>query len=1452
MTEKPPAEKPQTELARLWRDAFQAYNDAVGKKGQKLDLNGSHLVKSLDQVFDSVDTSKKSFEKWRNNGGNWDKAVHFIGKNLDYAQRIGNQIASSASATFPPASAIWTVATYAIQACQAQSKDYDQLLSLIGEAGSFLKTLQIIEDNFPNCDCYTECVTDAFTAIMVVFAIQTKYMWDGRPLKFFHTLVQGGGDAKLSAAYGDVTTAISRLTRANGLLTVRNTQDIKKLMARYGEKVDFIYEEMVIYFRDQGQRIDAGFELQALNFQKQQASLDSIKRGIRELRSQLLGGDGPESATQSTKNPIAGESVALNIVKQFFGTPPSPLSKFNELHRSFVPGTDSWLYQDKEYQNWQNGETSFLWIMGEPGLGKTHLAYSIIDTLRSETKNYPQTSVAYYFFQESNEPFRSVKSAVRSIGLQIVSQNHKLREKLASVTSHFCCETWSLFNIWRWAIDYHYNDQSNERLFLVIDSLEQANPDEVNELLAYLECTVKLNQKIKVVFTGINSELLGMWQKDHVTKHLTTITMNSRTARSGIMKLLDSRFESLPRLSRFSDYAKAKIAKVMEDGKYGLQFADRILQYLDSKGLERPAMRALEEIPEDLTQFYSNVLKACSDNLKEQEKSSLELILAWMTFAERPITLEEAYSLLELKFGRRIDLEMEIAGRCSSILDMSSTLTWEERMQEMKQKAVFQKDPSVEAPFSDGTGEAPESKYQPDSSLLIHFQASTLRDYMRTANASSSSSLQTSSLLAHVEIFTTCAEVLCGTGSSDIAKALEKYAASYWMAHFVQIIDIATSKDKTSETYTIDATDDLVINIIRCFSHICSNKNDTVKKLLLYEAGTCYDDFNSGGIPYAIKLWAQRALDFSQGMLEDEVKLWAQRAIEDPAHVLQPLTRGHIAHWFTEVHEDRASRAFKLAWKAFDTRHADPNPPAEEEEEQDDSEFDEENDDKESEDDEDTPDEEDIASCLQKLISAFEDMHVGPSGYRAMGLTLLSVETSDALEAFKKSLELCETNVDKFATLSIMAGCLWDMGDQEKDAYDSACKALSLDRSGLEKKYHDLLHTALIVRATYESSHDMLEAAVETLLEAMTMYSGDQRKTAQDFSLLLRTLDKLGRHQDILNSVEQWGPMRLAVTAEDWDEVNLWYQKAAKQTGQEQVMITTYELLVQELAPLEWASPTRYQYALGCRRSIGDTARAKGLLYEILDADNCIDPATNTISDSIPYLARRELAEIIYEEFLQATSSSEKRASLSEIEVLTKRKLGNAYLTCDSQSTYLKRPEATILARIYRRFGPLDKFEETLTEAFNDCLASLRDDNPWNDSDNLRELCHVLACLPGLQHEAAMALSVQFYLLEKELMVKSLHLISRKKENEEGIDLEDDSGGEWEDTDDDGGEVQDGHDNAVHIEQGKSGRNWIRAMLDDECNDEYDISSHRGIHCGGYCVDNAGDITSWKQTVMYH
>lgn len=188
---------------------------------------------------------------------------------------------------------------------------------------------------------------------------------------------------------------------------------------------------------------------------------------------------------------------------------------------------------------------------------------------------------------------------------------------------------------------------------------------------------------------------------------------------------------------------------------------------------------------------------------------------------------------------------------------MSSTLVWEELIQRRQRNEVVHKDSHVEGPSEDEVDRVQSREmYQPDSSLLLHFQENTLREYMRSANVPNST-LQTPPLLSHVDIFTTCAEVLCSPeepgapGNADARRTLQKYAANYWMAHFKQIIEIATSKPDgvQKQRYMISAPDQVVAQVVQCFSIISSNKNDVVKA-----------SFNTSrvGIGHLTKLTASR------------------------------------------------------------------------------------------------------------------------------------------------------------------------------------------------------------------------------------------------------------------------------------------------------------------------------------------------------------------------------------------------------------------------------------------------------------------------------------------------------------------------------------------------------------------------------------------------------------------
>jgi hypothetical protein len=136
----------------------------------------------------------------------------------------------------------------------------------IGEAGTFIKTLAIIEERVPDCSAYVDCVLDALTSLMVVFAIQTRFMYEERALQFWHALTSGA-DSELKKAYDDVTSAINRIGSANGFQAVRNTEEIKLLVTSYGGKIDDYYESMMNQFNLQARAIDSGFRQQDVALQ---------------------------------------------------------------------------------------------------------------------------------------------------------------------------------------------------------------------------------------------------------------------------------------------------------------------------------------------------------------------------------------------------------------------------------------------------------------------------------------------------------------------------------------------------------------------------------------------------------------------------------------------------------------------------------------------------------------------------------------------------------------------------------------------------------------------------------------------------------------------------------------------------------------------------------------------------------------------------------------------------------------------------------------------------------------------------------------------------------------------------------------------------------------------------------------------------------------------------------
>lgn len=230
------------------------------------------------------------------------------------------------------------------------------------------------------------------------------------------------------------------------------------------------------------------------------------------------------------------------------------------------------------------------------------------------------------------------------------------------------------------------------------------------------------------------------------------------------------------------------------------------------------------------------------------------------------------------------------------------------------------------------------------------------------------------------------------------------------------------------------------------------------------------------------------------------------------------------------------------------------------------------------------------------------------------------------------------------------------------------------------------------------------------------------------------------RHKEAVEAVTRHGSLRLAMSGDLDQELHLDYQDSAQQAGLIEVMVATYEDLIDQLEPLRWASPTKVHLAHVYRRIMKDVLKAKELLYQVLDAEGCFDPAQFQQDEELLVRAQMELSDLIYDQFVASKSLSEKAGFLRELEGLSKRQLARKSTVDSEHGAY-----STSLAKMYQKLGPLDKCYQLLNADFNECLAKLGDRSVWNTQNTLMQLSEVLACVPGLEEDASLALCVACY-----------------------------------------------------------------------------------------------------------
>jgi hypothetical protein len=96
-----------------------------------------------------------------------------------------------------------------------------------------------------------------------------------------------------------------------------------------------------------------------------------------------------------------------------------PSANFNRAIQVHHPGTGQWFLGSSLFQEWKERHSSFLWLHGLSGCGKTILSAAIIQQLRNEKAS----STIYFYFDFSDPNKQHFEDMLRSLLLQLYHES---------------------------------------------------------------------------------------------------------------------------------------------------------------------------------------------------------------------------------------------------------------------------------------------------------------------------------------------------------------------------------------------------------------------------------------------------------------------------------------------------------------------------------------------------------------------------------------------------------------------------------------------------------------------------------------------------------------------------------------------------------------------------------------------------------------------------------------------------------------------------------------------------------------------------------------------------------------------------------------------------------------------------------------------------------------------
>ncbi|KAK2747861.1 hypothetical protein FQN55_004738 [Onygenales sp. PD_40] len=342
---------------------------------------------------------------------------------------------------------------------------------------------------------------------------------------------------------------------------------------------------------------------------------------------------------------------------------PDPSENFNQAIKNRYDGTGRWFVEGKQYQRWKNDASSFIWLYGIPGCGKTILSSTVIQDLERQGK-----VVAYFYFDFKDSQKQTPILLIKSLILQLCQPNRRIPPAIETLYSSCANGEKSpsldgLLHVLRETI------QELPESYVVIDALDECvYRDDLIDVLnticgwgsgnLHLLATSRKERDIEMCLEELVAPDNAICLKTEVV---------DVDIRHYVAHILDTR---------------RKFEKWRKDDNMRREIETALMQ--KSKGM----FRALGSLPATLDETYDRILLSI-----DEEHSEYALrILTWLAFSARPLFLSEVAEVVAVDTDNGLDpggvLEdpMDVMAICSTLVTI--TAPREKRFFQLKRKVV--------------------------------------------------------------------------------------------------------------------------------------------------------------------------------------------------------------------------------------------------------------------------------------------------------------------------------------------------------------------------------------------------------------------------------------------------------------------------------------------------------------------------------------------------------------------------------------------------------------------------------------------------------------------------------------------------------------------------------------------------------------------------------------------